>query len=73
MGGGVTGAAGALAAARPWIPVILAVLVLWLLVRRAGARSLHVAVAVLAGLVLAATPPGQDVSVFLSQLTGGWL
>jgi F0F1-type ATP synthase assembly protein I len=53
------------------IPVAVIGLILWALARFQGARPWHLLVAVLAGVVLAGTVIGADISTVLSQLTGG--
>jgi F0F1-type ATP synthase assembly protein I len=53
------------------IPVAVIGLILWALHRFQGARPWHLLVAVVAGVILAGTVVGADISNILSQLTGG--
>ena len=53
------------------IPIVVIGLILWALTRFQGARAWHLLVAVVAGVILAGTLVGADISTVLSQLTGG--
>jgi hypothetical protein len=55
------------------IPVALIALVLYALVRWAGAAPWHLAVAVILGVILTGTILGPDIQNILSQLSGGHL
>lgn len=55
------------------IPVAAICLVLWALVRWAGAQLWHLLIAVVLGVILSGTVLGPDVQNVLSQLSGGRL
>ncbi len=55
------------------IPLAVIGLAVWALVRRAGARLWHVLVAMAAGVALTGTIFGSDISILLSQISGGYL
>ncbi len=58
---------------RGLIPLAVIGLVSWALVTRAGARLWHVLVAMAAGVALTGTIFGSDISILLSQISGGYL
>jgi hypothetical protein len=58
---------------REVIPLAVAALVLYLLVRRGGMRAWHAAACVLAGVLIAGSVIGPQVSGLLSQVSGGYL
>ena len=55
------------------IPVAVIALVLFGLVRWAGAQAWHLLVAVVLGVILSGTVLGPDIHNILSQLSGGRL
>jgi predicted exporter len=55
------------------LPVALAIGAVYAVHRFAGMKIWHALVCVLAGLVLASTFLGADLTTFLSQITGGRL
>lgn len=57
---------------RAYIPVAVIGVVLWAL-HRSGANSFHLAVALIAGVVLAGTVAGPAISGLLSLVSGGHL
>jgi hypothetical protein len=55
------------------IPLAVAVLGGWLLIRKGRAQPLHVLTAMVLGVILAGTAVGAEISQILSQLSGGRL